>query len=38
MWNKEKFTLLYILMIVDESPVADRTWMADKIGGVDSNL
>ena len=25
-------------MIVDKSPIADRTWIADKIGGVDSNL
>ena len=25
-------------MIVDKSPIADRTWIADKVGGVDSNL
>ena len=25
-------------MIIGKSPIADRTWIADKIGGVDSNL
>ena len=38
MWKKEKPTLVYLLTIVDKSPIADRTWIADKIGGVDSNL
>ena len=38
MWNKEQLTLVKPLKIVDESPIADRTWIAEKIGGVDSNL
>ena len=38
MWNKEKLTLVQLLMIVDKSPIVDRTWIADKVGGVDSNL
>ena len=38
MWNKEKLTLVYLLTMVDKSPIADRSWIADKIGGVDSNL
>ena len=38
MWNKEELIFVWLLMIVHKSPIADRTWIADKIGGVDSNL
>ena len=38
MWKKEKLTLVYFLTIVDKSPIADHSWIADKIVGVDSNL
>ena len=38
MWNKEELIFVWLLMILHKSPIADRTWIADKISGVDSNL
>ena len=38
MWKKDKLTLVYLLTIVDKSPIANRSWIAVKIGGVNSNL